>query len=280
MLASSGNLISSAEENNITTSVMKENNIRDFCLVLSDIFQHSSVKVGNTVINYYGYTNDKNLEECLSIAEDALTTFNSMFGQYPYSQLSVVKANFLHGGMEYPNLVLISDDIAESDLAYVIVHEIAHQWWYGVVGNDEYSHAWMDEGLAEYSTLLFFKENENYNENFSTLIENATQSYKTFVRVYQTVTGEVDTSMNRPLNEFNTEPEYVQCTYTKGLLMFDTIREMVGERKFSKALKNYYEDFAYKNASPAQMVASFIKSTGYDLEDFFASWLNGEVVIQ
>ncbi len=280
MLASSGNLISSAEENNITTSVMKENNIRDFCLVLSDIFQHSSVKVGNTVINYYGYTNDKNLEECLSIAEDALTTFNSMFGQYPYSQLSVVKANFLHGGMEYPNLVLISDDIAESDLAYVIVHEIAHQWWYGVVGNDEYSHAWMDEGLAEYSTLLFFKENENYNENFSTLIENATQSYKTFVRVYQTVTGEVDTSMNRPLNEFNTEPEYVQCTYTKGLLMFDTIREMVGGRKFIKALKKYYEDFAYKNASPAQMVASFIKSTGYDLEDFFASWLNGEVVIQ
>ena len=248
--------------------------------MLSDKFSHASAKVGNTVINYYGYQNDNNINSSLEVSVKAVETFNSMFGQYPYSQLSVVKANFLHGGMEYPNLVIISDDVSNEDVAYVIVHEIAHQWWYGVVGNDEYNHAWMDEGLTEYSTMLFFEENESYGEDFDQMIDNATTNYKTFVRVYTNVTGSVDTSMDRPLSQFNTEPEYVQCTYTKGLLMFNSIRETVGDRKFFKALKDYYQDFAYKNAAPADMIASFNKSTGYDLEGFISSWLNGEVVIQ
>ena len=112
------------------------------------------------------------------------------------------------------------------------------------------------------------------------MVTNATTSYKTFVRVYTSVNGEVDTSMERNLSQFATEPEYVQCTYTKGLIMFDTIRKSVGDKKFTKALQNYYEDFAYKNASPADMIASFSKTTHSDLEGFFLSWLTGEVVIQ
>lgn len=279
-LASSGQLITTETTNDITTAQLKGDKIRDFCFVLSDKFSHASTKVGNTVINYYGYQNDNNINSSLEVSVKAVETFNSMFGQYPYSQLSVVKANFLHGGMEYPNLVIISDDVSNEDVAYVIVHEIAHQWWYGVVGNDEYNHAWMDEGLTEYSTMLFFEENESYGEDFDQMIDNATTNYKTFVRVYTNVTGSVDTSMDRPLSQFNTEPEYVQCTYTKGLLMFNSIRETVGDRKFFKALKDYYQDFAYKNAAPADMIASFNKSTGYDLEGFISSWLNGEVVIQ
>ncbi len=280
MLASSGQLVEESTEENITTSTMSGEKIRDFCMVLSENFSHTSSKVGDTIINYYGYNGDKNLDTCLQVCEDALITFNDLFGKYPYSQLSVVKASFVHGGMEYPNLVLISDDVASEDLAYVIVHEIAHQWWYGVVGNDENNHAWMDEGLAEYSTILFFENNSNYGQNSESMIDNALQSYKTFVRVYTSVTGSVDTSMDRPLSDFNTEPEYVQCTYTKGLLLFDAIRDSVGDKKFFKAVKDYYQDFSFKNASPADMIASFIKSTGYNLEGFIMSWLNGDVVIE
>lgn len=280
MLASSGQLMEASTENNITTSTMTGEKIRDFCMVLSENFSHTSSKVGNTIINYYGYNGDTNLDTCLQVCEDALATFNELFGEYPYSQLSIVKSNFVHGGMEYPNLVLISDEVASDDLAYVIVHEIAHQWWYGVVGNDENNHAWMDEGLAEYSTLLFFENNSSYGQDSETMIDNALQSYKTFVRVYTNVTGSVDTSMDRALSAFNTEPEYVQCTYTKGLLLFDAIRETVGDRKFFKALEDYYQDFSFKNATPADMIASFNHSTGYDLEGFIMSWLEGDVVVQ
>ena len=278
-LASSGSLQSTTEEEGVATSKVSGDKIRDFCFVLSDIFDSVSQKVGSTTLTYYGYEGDS-LSSALEISVKALNTFNELFGKYPYSTLNIVKTNFLHGGMEYPNLVMISDNLEDDEIAYVIVHEIAHQWWYGVVGNDEYNHAWMDEGLTEYSTLLFFEEHEEYNVDTASLVKNATESYKTFVRVYTSVNGEVDTSMDRPLNKFDTQPEYVQCTYTKGMLMFDSIRKSVGDRKFFKALKDYYQDFAYKNASPADMIASFIDSTRVDLEGFFNSWLSGDVVIK
>ena len=264
----------------MTMAKVSGDNIRDFCFVLSEIFASKSQQVGLVKVTYYGYTGDNNLNTCLEIAVDALNTYNDLFGEYPYSTLNVVKTNFIHGGMEYPNLVMISDDLSQEDIAYVIAHEIAHQWWYGVVGNDEYNHAWMDEGLTEYSTLLFFERNEKYNVDSKAMIDSATESYKTFVRVYSQVNGSVDTSMDRPLNKFDTQPEYVQCTYTKGLLMFDSIRKSLGDRKFFKALEDYYTDFAFKNATPADMIASFNKSSHCDLEGFFNSWLNGEVVIQ
>ena len=278
-LASSGSLQSTTEEEGVATSKVSGDKIRDFCFVLSDIFDSVSQKVGSTTLTYYGYEGDS-LSSALEISVKALNTFNELFGKYPYSTLNIVKTNFLHGGMEYPNLVMISDNLEDDEIAYVIVHEIAHQWWYGVVGNDEYNHAWMDEGLTEYSTLLFFEEHEEYNVDTASLVKNATESYKTFVRVYTSVNGEVDTSMDRPLNKFDTQPEYVQCTYTKGMLMFDSIRKSVGDRKFFKALKDYYQGFAYKNASPADMIASFIDSTRVDLEGFFNSWLSGDVVIK
>ena len=254
--------------------------IRDFCFVLSDRFKEKSAKVGNTAVNYYSYY-DTDPTQSLKIAAQAVETFNALFGDYPYSVLNVVETNFNTGGMEYPNLVMISDRTGSSaDYAYVIVHEIAHQWWYGVVGNDEYNHAWQDEGLTEYSTLLFFREHDEYGEDFEALVKNATSVYKRFVEVYSGLIKDFSTAMDRPISAFETEPEYVHLTYTKGVLMFDTLRESVGDRKFTRALKDYYKKFAYRNASSADMIASFSVSTGYNLESFFNSWLNGEVIIK
>lgn len=279
-LASSGSLISSTDDGQTTTTHVQGQRIRDFCFVLSEKFSHASTKVGQTVVNYYGYNSDTDIDRNLQTAKDAMQTFNKLFGDYPYAQVSIVKSNFVHGGMEYPNLVLISDDLDSTDIDYVIVHELAHQWWYGVVGNDEYNHAFLDEGLAEFSTLLFYQENPSYGKDFSEMIAGTQQSYKTFVRAYTSVQGSVDTSMNRPLCDFATEPEYVQCTYAKGLLMFNSVYETVGQRKFIKALRDYYDDFAYKNATPADMIASFCHSTGFDLEGFFDSFISGDVIIQ
>ena len=54
----------------------------------------------------------------------------------------------------------------------------------------------------------------------------------------------LDESMNRNLNEFATEPEYVNCTYTKGMLLFESLRQTLGEKKLIKCLKEYYKDYA------------------------------------
>lgn len=278
-LASSGVVERTTSQDGKTVSYITGKKIRDFCFVLSEDFKVETTTIDGIKINYF-YYHDQNATHSLQTAADAVETFNDMIGSYPYPVLNVVETNFVHGGMEYPNLVMISDQCAsQDDYEYVIIHEIAHQWWYGVVGNNEYSHAWQDEGLTEFTTLLFYQANISYDKNFDEMIRNTIKSYKTFVDVYTKINGKVETAMDRDLNAFDTEPEYVQCTYTKGVIMFHTMREMVGERKFKKALKEYYKQYAYQNATPAEMIACFSRATGYDLEGYFNSWLQGEAIV-
>lgn len=275
VLASTGN----QEVQSDGTVLCEAENVRDFAFVLSKEFELLSKETNGVTVNYY-YYKDENAEENLEISCEAVETFEDLFGQYPYKQLSVVKTNFCFGGMEYPNLVMISDSITDKETYnYVIVHEIAHQWWYGVVGNNEYTDAWVDEGLTEYSTALFFEENEKYGLDYDVVMKNALNGYKKFVEIYSSVLGEVDESMQRDLSEFLTEPEYVNCTYTKGMLLFDSLRDTLGKQKFEKCLKNYYKEYKFENSSYEKLVKSFSKSANRDLENFFASWVEGNVKI-
>ena len=143
----------------ISTVQIRATAVRDFACVFSEKFSVISSPNADCTINYF-YYDDEKFEKHLQVCVDAVNTFNSLFGMYPYSVLNVVKSNFFQGGMEYPQLVYISDMIDnDSEYINVIVHEIAHQWWYGVVGNNECENAWIDEGLAEYSTALFYDKN-------------------------------------------------------------------------------------------------------------------------
>ena len=85
--------------------------------------------------------------------------------------------------------------------------------------------------------------------------------------------------MNRKLNEFSTEPEYVYNTYTKGLLMFATIKDLIGEKAFFECLQYYYKQCAYDEVMPEDMIACFMKSSNKNLENIFNSWIEGKVVI-
>lgn len=278
-LATSGQILETITGENNNTSKMTANSVRDFAMVLSEKFNVISNACDDTQVFYY-YFSDPNPEKSLEIALKSVKTFNELIGKYPYSTLSVVEANFVHGGMEYPNLIYISNDIKDH-LTYeqVIVHETAHQWWYNLVGNSEYDHAWLDEGLTEYTTALFYEINSEYGISKDQIIKNAYSNYQLFVEVYGGVYGEIDTSMNRPLNEYPTEPEYVYLTYVKGMLLFDTLREILGKEKFEKCLKEYFEENKFKIAKPEDMISSFEKASNIKLENIFNAWTQGKVVI-
>ena len=279
-LASTGNLLDLQNNENSSTATLSAKAVRDFALVLSDKFEVKTAMLGETTVNYY-YYDDENASQHLQTAVDALQTFNEMIGAYPYEVLNVVKTNFLQGGMEYPNLVYISDDVdVESEYNNVIIHEIAHQWWYGVVGNNECEYAWIDEGLAEYSTALFYDRNPNYNKTSAEVLGSALSSYLLFCDVYNEVYDSLDTSMNRNIHDFNTETEYVYLTYVKGVLMFDSISEIIGENKMIKVLQNFYAENAMKNAAPADLIKSFEDVTHKKLASYIMSWLDGSVVFE
>jgi aminopeptidase N len=279
-LASTGSVIEENFKENTKITTIKAKAVRDFAIVLSNKFSVVSDIVDDIVVNYY-YYNDENYEYNLKTSVDSVKYFNEQFAKYPYPVLNVVKTNFVHGGMEYPNLVYISDEVTEqTDYTNVIVHEIAHQWWYGVVGNNEFVSSWLDEGLTEYSTLLFYENYPEYNVDIIELKKNLTSSYVTFVDLYKSVLGSVDTTMNRRLDEYSTEPEYVYVTYVKGLLFFDNLREVVGDANFFKSLKEYFEQNKFKNATVDNLLFAFESVCKTSLEGLFNSWTQGLVVIQ
>ena len=112
------------------------------------------------------------------------------------------------------------------------------------------------------------------------MIKNTTNSYLLFLDVYKEVFTKVNTSMLRSLDEYNTEPEYIYMAYVKGTLMFDNLREIVGDKNFINSLKFYYKQNRGKNAVPTDLIYAFNKVCKKDLESYFNSWLNGSVVIE
>lgn len=275
--ASSGKLISQKnkmEENIFTFSV---EGARTFALVLSENYLCEAATVGETQINYY-YISDEAHEDTMELIQSALSYFSDSFGGYVYPTYSVALSSFCYGGMEYPALSLISDSLGQSDLQYSIVHETAHQWWYAMVGNNECDYAWMDEGLAEYSTALFFDEHPEYGFSKESIVNSARNAFRQYYSSYSQIFGEADTTMNRNLKDFISEYEYSNIAYNKGILLFDAVYESIGKDKFFAALKTYYKEYLYKNASPEQLIACF-KSAGTDVKGLFSSFIEGNGVI-
>ena len=279
-LASTGTLDKISTESETTTSLYSAKAVRDFACVFSEKFEIKSAPVGNTTLSYF-YYNDSEPDKHLQVCIDALTTFNKLFGQYPYTVINIVKTNFLQGGMEYPQIVFISDSIEnESELINVIVHEISHQWWYGVVGNNECENAWIDEGLAEYSTALFYDENPSYSKTSREVIDNALSSYMLFFDVYKDAYDDFDTSMNKNLHNFKTETEYVYLTYVKGILLFDSINDIIGKTNMQNSLHALYIENMFSNIKPVDVIEAFEKTSHRHLASYINSWLDGSVVFE
>lgn len=249
---------------------------RDFAIVLSDKFEVAKKTAGGVEVSYY-YYKDASPQVSLAAACESLEYFSATFGGYVYPALSVVQTGFCYGGMEYPALTMISDGLDSDTNIYTIVHENAHQWWYAMVGSDQLNCAWQDEGLAEYSALMFFENHPTYAFTRTGLIGTATKAYRAFFSVYSQIFGDTDTSMSRNLSQFGSDYEYSNIAYNKGLILFDMLRQSIGDDKFVAGLKKYYTDNLYKIASSDDLIASFISFA--DVEGLFASFIEGKIVI-
>ncbi len=280
-LASTGNSQSQSTQNGKTTTNITARAVRDFGFVLSKKFTVISQKTGKTTVKYYYYDDDK-AQESLQAGVDAIETFNNLFGEYPYESYSIVETNFVHGGMEYPNLVYISDKCeTHEDYVNVIVHETAHQWWYNLVGSNACEYAWMDEGLTEFSTLLFYRHNNTkYPKDTRESLNSSLSSFLLFADICKSVYGKFDCSMSRNVNDFASDMEYTYITYVEGVLFFDNLEENVGEKNFLKALKQYFKQNEFKIATPEDMICAFELVTKRDMQNFFNSWTQGKVILQ
>ena len=147
-----------------------------------------------------------------------------------------------------------------------------------MAGSDQINNAWQDEGLAEYSALCFFEEHPDYGFTRTGLINSATEAYRAYYSVYNQIFGDADTTMGRHLKDFVSDYEYVNIAYNKGLIMFDSLRTSIGDDRFFKGLKSYFESANGKIATPEQLIESFT-ATGVDIAGFFDSFLEGKIII-
>ena len=256
---------------------MSATNVRDFALVLSENYRVLKTWVGDTELLYY-YYKDEDAKKTLECAAEAFSYFESSFGEYPYATYTLAETGFCYGGMEYSALSMLSDELQDEARTRATAHETAHQWWGAVVGSDQTENAWQDEGLAEYSALLFFEAYEKYGVVREYAVTEALKEYRSYYDVYGSVLGRTDTSMKRHLKDYLSDYEYHCLAYDKAIVMFDTLRKSVGDKKFSSALKHYYKASAYKIASVDALVGSFEKS-GVDVHGFFDSFLQGKAIL-
>ena len=277
VVASSGVLKKQSTENDATTYIFSLENARSFCIVLSKDYKTVTDKSTGVEIVYCYYSDDNPVAN-LGFAVESMKLFTECFGAYPYAKYTVCQTRFLEGGMEYPCLAMISDSLDGLSYGEVIVHETAHQWWQTAVGNNEIEYPFLDEGLAEYSVVLFYERYAELGLTREKLISMSEEGFKQFCSVYKKLFGKADTSMLRGIDKFGSDYEYVNVTYIEPCIMYDTLRRTIGDSAFFKGLRTYFTEYKFKNAVPDDLVGIF-ERVGADTNGFFDSFFKGKIVI-
>jgi len=276
-VAHSGECIQKISENGISTYLFEGKCIRDFALCISEDFSVKSIECENTLIEYY-YISDGTPDDTLALIAACFDYFNQAFGEYPYSYYCVAQTELCFAGMEFSNMVYVANDLSKESYYRVIIHETAHQWWYGLVGNNQVENAWLDEGLAEYSVVMFYEAFPEYGNGLE-MIKNSYKRYKLFYDVITNYNKNFDTSLTRSIPEYPDGQSYVCMNYLKSMLLFDSLNSTMGDKKFNSAIKRYFETAKYTVASPETLIGCCEKEYGASLQKWFECWLGNEAVI-
>lgn len=267
-IAASGALKEEKPEGDSKSWSFSAEDMRDFAFIASDEFLVAEGKAGSTIVKSYFYKGHEiKGKEALEYGIRSLEVFNSSFGQYPYPTYSVVETEF-PSGMEYPGLVYINAKYYENDfkgdnLLLTTVHETAHQWWYGVVGNDQIDEAWLDEGFATYSEGVF-TEKEYGKGNAELYYEYLEDAAKEDIR-----TKTYDGVILKSLDKYKNWDDYGPAVYTGGAVLLSEIRKQVGDKTFYDIMKSYYQEYSFRNATTEDFLKVCEEVSGKDFDELF-----------
>lgn len=208
---------------------------------------------------------------------DATYFFSQKLGNYPYNNVYAVEGG--DGGMEYPNITLIGFAGTAFALEHVIMHEVGHNWFYGILGFNERTHPWMDEGLNTFyeslytlnkypnKTLLGSYIPEQVNVNWFDLDEFKNK-YDYYLGYHYTACHNKDQAINLQSEEFSMI-NYFAIVYLKSAASFHYLREYLGKDLFDKTMMEFYELWKFKHPQPNDFRGFFEKHTSKDLNWFF-----------
>jgi hypothetical protein len=255
-----------------THHTFEASSVRDLALAFAPDLQVRDRQFGETQVKVYFFPEDgQEVDAILVYAGRALEFYARQFGPYPYPSLSIVALSGPGtGGQEFPQLIYLYYASGDAGLERVIAHEVAHQWWYGVVGNDVFREAWLDEALAEYSSILYLQqagETETAQELLQTY-QNATLSIDAL--------GEGVSKVGSPVSAFPDFSTYNDVVYKKGALFLHTLRQEIGDRAFFAGLRQYYAWYKFGVGRGRGFLEAMQQASGEDLRPLFDQWVGVE----
>ena len=240
---------------------------------------------GKKVTTWAMFTNNeadlwKNSIEYLN---DATYYYSKWVGDYPYNQVTAVDGVLSEGGgMEYPNVTIIGESGDAVSLEEVIMHEVGHNWFYGVLASNERKHPWLDEGLNSFIESRYMKRkypNLKLHEVYGgrKLIDFGMKWLGVYNMFFSSMSQQVynvaarantDQPIELPSEEY-TATNYGSIVYMKTAYAFNYLMAYIGEKKMDELMSVYFERWKFKHPQPEDFEAIAIEVTGDSLKWFF-----------
>jgi len=278
--------------------------IRDFALVLGQSLVTLERDVGGvTVRSVFRASHGDNGRLVLDYAAAALEIFERRFGPYPYTALDVVEAPLVGGagGVEFSAMVTVAtmfydgmdesggvgamvgalggggtspaSDMSAAMLEFVTAHEVAHQWWHGIVGSDSRSHPVTDESLAQWSSVLYIEERYGAERAAIEAERQVALGY-----VMMRVNGFADAPADRPASAYDPPVTYAGIVYGKAPFLWTRLRERLGDFVFFAGLRQYVARYRMRIAPPDALLEIFAseadRRTARDVRRLGRRWLS------
>jgi hypothetical protein len=255
--------------------------VRDLVLVGGAELEALTRTVNGVSIESHFLRDDRRAgEQVLDTAARAMEVYERRFGAYPYSRLAIVEAALGGGagGVEFSGLALVGstfyrpfdrksaigamlgslaasgkgpnlDDMMRSMGEFVTAHEVAHQWWHALVGSDSRWHPFVDESLAQYSTVLYLEDRYGAAKAEEAMRRQLRTGY-----AMMRLIGEPDAPVDRPVTAFASSLAYGGLVYGKGGYLYRTWRSIVGDQSFFDGLREYVAQNRFRVAGPEALM--------------------------
>lgn len=259
---------SQKSKNNRKVIYARANNTREIEFFASKEYKILKKEKNGIKISYY-YLNlndvkrnkekEEKIEDLIDLSFDAIEFFSNKYGEYTYEDLDIFETNINGAAIEYTRAIQlekIKDDMPLS-IKSTLTHEIAHQWFHGIIGNDSQEEPFLDESFSEFSVAYFFeKENKD--------------SYG-FDRITMLASSKGEFSLSSSVLELKKATGYY-CYKIGPMLIFDLYCKM-GEDNFDIMMQDYYNQYKFKNANIEDFLNILRNHTSKQIFDYFENCL-------
>lgn len=236
--------------------------------------------------------NSRYWAKSIEYLNNSLYYYSLWNGDYPYSQCTAVDGTIsAGGGMEYPNVTVIGDVGSHSSLETVIMHEVGHNWFYGILGSNEREHPWMDEGINSFNEMRYNRTlhpersligsfTEQMSPGLSRLL--GLDLFKAKHQYYLAYLFSARNNNDQPIEgkaDEYTNTNYGTIVYSKTAVAFDYLHDYLGDDVFDVAMQKYFERWKFKHPSPQDLQYVLEEVSKKDLSWFFKDLIETNKVV-